>query len=208
MVNFNGKGLDMEKEMYNIEDAWTNTFTGRVARPLEPNRTNYCIEDIAHSLSLQCRWNGHSKSFYSVAQHSVYASDFVRIKGESKPTVDRDYRFAALMHDASEAYLCDVPRPIKGHLGNYKELEAKTELAIQNRFGIIVNPHVLDAVKLVDNELLVRERNALIVKAPNMIWGFETFDDSYIQTMLEDIECWSPEKAEIEFLDTFKELQN
>lgn len=199
----------MEKETYyDIEDAWTNTFTGKVARPLEPHRTNYCIEDIAHSLSMQCRWNGHSKIFYSVAQHSVYASDFVRIKGDSAPTSDRDYCFAALMHDASEAYLCDVPRPIKGHLGNYKELEEKTELMIQNHFNIIVNPHVLDAVKLVDNELLVRERKLLVKPAEDMIWGFETFDDAYISKMLETIEYWSPEKSEEEFLSAFKELNN
>lgn len=200
----------MEKEMtyVNIGDAWTNTFSGKVARPLEPEKTDYDIEDIAHSLSMQCRWNGHTREFYSVAQHSVYASRYIRVKGESIPTKEKPYKFAALMHDASEYVLCDVPRPIKGHLGGYKLLEAKTELAIQNHFNIMVAPHILDAVKLIDNELLVRERTLLVNKAPNIIWGFETFDDSYIREILTEIPSWNPALAKELFLKAFEELSN
>ena len=199
----------MEKDIFaDISNAWTNTFSGRVSRPLEPEKTDYNIEDIAHSLAMQCRWNGHTKTFYSVAQHSVYASRFIRIKGERKPTKEKSYKRAALMHDASEAYLCDIPRPIKGHLGRYKELEASTELAIQNNFGILTSPHLLEAVKEIDNALLVRERSILIEKAPNMIWGFETFDDSYITEMLPEIPYWSPENAKDFFLQEYRELFN
>src|SRR5690606_29748913 len=94
---------------------WMQTFTGRRFWPLDPRPDEICIEDIAHALSMQCRYAGHCLSFYSVAEHSVLLSQHV-----AEP-----FRRWALLHDASEAYLVDVPRPIKGDLSNYRAVEAR-----------------------------------------------------------------------------------
>lgn len=105
---------------------WMQTFTGRRFWPLDPRPDEICIEDIAHALSMQCRYAGHCLSFYSVAEHSVLLSQHV-----AEP-----FRRWALLHDASEAYLVDVPRPIKGDLSNYRAVEARVMAAICERFGL------------------------------------------------------------------------
>lgn len=79
------------------------TFTGRRFWPLDPRACDLCIEDIAHALSLKCRFTGHTRSFYSVAEHSVRVAQIV-----APP-----HRLWALLHDAGEAYLPDVAGPIK-----------------------------------------------------------------------------------------------
>lgn len=83
---------------------WIQTYTGKKMFPLAPKREDICIEDIAHALSMKCRFNGHCNLFYSIAQHSLIVASLV------KP----ELRLAALLHDAAEAYLPDFCRPIKG----------------------------------------------------------------------------------------------
>lgn len=85
---------------------WMQTYTGRKFWPLNPRAEEVYIEDIAHSLALSCRFNGHCKVFYSIAQHSVLVSQIV------KPT----QQLIALLHDSAEAYLGDIIRPIKRFL--------------------------------------------------------------------------------------------
>src|SRR5690606_4110631 len=89
------------------------TFTGIYVDVFDPTPEMICIEDIAHALAHQCRFAGHVKRFYSVAQHSVMCSRMV----------DRLYQMEALLHDASEAYLLDIPKPIKEKIVGYKEME-------------------------------------------------------------------------------------
>lgn len=91
---------------------------------IEQQIDNICIEDIAHALSLQCRFSGHLQSFYSVAQHSINVATMV-------PNEDK---FAALMHDASEAYLVDIPAPIKPELKEYKEIEFRVMGTIAKKY--------------------------------------------------------------------------
>lgn len=87
---------------------WIQTFTGKQVWPLDPaNKANhFCIEDIAHALALKCRFTGHCRTFYSIAEHSVRVAELV-------PADDKAW---ALLHDAAEAYLPDVARPIKGKI--------------------------------------------------------------------------------------------
>lgn len=92
---------------------WIQTFTGKQFWPLNPRHQDIDIRDIAHALSMKCRYSGHTKFFYSVAEHSVLVSHFV----------PPDLALWGLLHDASEAYLPDVPRPIKRHLVGFKEME-------------------------------------------------------------------------------------
>jgi 5'-deoxynucleotidase YfbR-like HD superfamily hydrolase len=84
------------------------------------------IEDIAHGLAHTCRFNGHFKFFYSVAEHSMDVADHL----------SDEQKLLGLLHDASEAYLADLPRPIKPHLSNYRRLEAAIMAAVADRFEL------------------------------------------------------------------------
>lgn len=111
------------------EDLYTpdciRTFTGRYVNVFEPTVEMICIEDIAHALARQCRFGGHLKEFYSVAQHSLDCAN----------RVPDGFRLQALLHDASEAYLLDMPSPIKCRLGDYRGVERKLMFVIAEKFG-------------------------------------------------------------------------
>lgn len=93
---------------------WIQTFTGRQFFPIRPRPGDVCIEDVAHALALKCRFTGHCARFYSVAEHSVRCVQFL---GEAVAgrhgLMSPALAMAALLHDAAEAYLPDVARPIK-----------------------------------------------------------------------------------------------
>ena len=94
-----------------------------------------CIEDIAHALSLICRGNGQVKTFFSVGQHCINCAREALARGYS-----RRVAFACLLHDASECYLSDVPRPFKKTLSGYKEQEKNLlDLIYQKYLGSPLN---------------------------------------------------------------------
>lgn len=129
------------------------TFTGIQFWPLDPRPEEITIEDIAHGLAYTCRWGGQCKEFYSVAQHSV----------EVSYEVPPQLALIALMHDAPEAYIGDVKRPIKDDLANYREIERGIWLAIAERFGLPkCNPCEWPEVKEADNRALITERRDLM----------------------------------------------
>lgn len=125
--------LDENGLIVGISDA-VYTYTGRTIRPLDPNPADICIEDIAHALSQQCRYTGHTSTFYSVAEHSLLTSYVVALE----MGLGRREQLQALMHDASEAYLADIARPVKKAPGfqSYLTFEAQLEDAIAHRFGL------------------------------------------------------------------------
>ena len=90
-----------------------NTFTEKKFDPLHMTTEDVSIEDIAHALSLLCRGGGHLKYFYSVGQHSINCMKEAGARGWSK----------RLLHDASEAYIADIIRPVKVHLPDYYKIE-------------------------------------------------------------------------------------
>ena len=96
------------------------------------------IDDIAHALSNTCRYGGHIDRFYSVAQHSVIVSELV----------PAEYRMAALLHDASEAYISDIVSPAKRMLGDYQKLEAKITEAINKKFNIDTHNEIIKKADL------------------------------------------------------------
>jgi hypothetical protein len=104
------------------------TYSGRSLNPLAPRAADIVVEDIAHALSMQCRFGGHVRQFYSVAQHSFLVSHAV-------PVADALW---ALLHDASEAYLMDLPTPVKetGPLKGYRGVEAQLQRIIYQTFGL------------------------------------------------------------------------
>ncbi len=131
------------------------TFTGQYVNVFEPDPETIKIEDIAHSLARQCRFGGHLPNFYSVAQHSLNCAYI---------TDNKELKLAALLHDASEAYLLDIPRPIKSGLTNYKEIEDKLMMVIANKFGFEYPLPV--EVKKVDEIMLETEWYALMLRKP------------------------------------------
>ena len=109
----------------NRKGDFIQTFTGRMFWPIDPQPDEVDIEDIAHALSNVCRFCGHTREFYSVAQHSVLVSEIV-------PAA---FALEGLLHDATEAYISDVARPVKPYLTNYKEIEINLYRAIAKRFN-------------------------------------------------------------------------
>jgi uncharacterized protein len=167
---------------------WIQTFTGRAVYPMDPMIDEIDIEDIAHSLSMQCRYTGHTKKFYSVAEHSVYISYFV------KP----ENALWGLLHDASEAYLTDIPRPVKPYLPEYKKAELQMMRVIAAKFGLDW-PEPAE-VKEMDTRILFNERRDLLHTS--------ILDWNLSGEPIPGLTCegWQPAKAKRVFLRRFKEL--
>lgn len=166
---------------------WVGTWSGRAFWPLDPRPEELSIEDIAHHLSLQCRWAGATSEFYSVAEHSV------RVARLLPPGL----RLAGLLHDAAEAYLLDLPRPLKRapELRAYADAEERLQRAVARRWGL---PHPLPAaVKEADDILLATELRDLL---PRRCWG-EAFIAE--KALPERIVPWAADVAERRFLRAF-----
>ena len=185
---------EKEKERARIGD-WIQTFSGRKFWPIDPRAEDICIEDIAHALSLLCRFAGHCRLFYSVAQHCCLGVIF----GKDMLCTRRN-KLNFLLHDASEAYLVDLPRPLKrsGQFGElYKKYEGKLEVEIAMKFNL--DWPMLPVVREVDTMMLYTERRDLLSLPPEM-WLDEVipFEDSIVP--------WTSSKAEETFLNLFEAL--
>jgi len=170
---------------------WMQTFSGRQFWPMDPKPEDVCILDIANSLGKICRYNGHCKKFYSVAEHSYYVSKYVEPQNA----------LWGLLHDASEAYMCDLIRPLKNEpfARSFRLFENKIIEVIAEAFelGSKMIPY---EVKLVDNAILADElekNNA----APPAPW--EGIENTKLNI---DFEFWSPEEAPQKFLNRFFEI--
>lgn len=136
--------------------------------PFDPSPKDVSIEDIAWHLSMKCRYTGASTKFYSVAQHSVLVS----------LCVPRHLELAALLHDAAEAYLPDIARPIKDrfyvcfneHVYRFDELEERIVDVIFNKFGVDVWMYEHPEIEKADVRIGMTEKRDLMVKAPAS-WG-------------------------------------
>ena len=168
---------------------WMQTATGLAFWPMDPRPAEIKIEDIAHALSNLCRYAGHCREFYSVAQHSVLVARALPV--ELRPW--------GLLHDASEAYLVDVPRPVKPFLAGYKEAEEAVERAVAEAFGLVW-PMPAE-VKRVDNAILADEAAQIMVSPPR--------DWCLLEPALGiDIDPWAPQTAKRRFLEAFHEIES
>lgn len=167
---------------------WMQTHSGLQFFPLDPRGKDIQIADIAHALAHQCRYAGHTHAFYSVAQHSVLVSH----------ACDPADALWGLLHDATEAYLVDIPRPIKRapELAGYRELEARLEAVIADRFGLALP--IPASVKRADVVLLATERRD-IMGPPPARWRVE----EQVSPLEERIVPWRPEVAREMFLARF-----
>jgi 5'-deoxynucleotidase YfbR-like HD superfamily hydrolase len=175
---------------------YLQTVSGRWVNPFDPDPDQLDAGDIARALANQCRFGGHSRAFYSVAQHSVIVSRLVEERGG-----DAEDCFAALMHDATEAYLGDMPHPIKhrSELGAaFKAAEDELERALREHFRI--KPDVPE-IKRADRALLATERRAFSAETWHRpeLDGFEPLDL--------ELTAWSPDEAQRAFAARYAELE-
>lgn len=135
-----------------------NTFTGKKFDPMEIRPEDINERDVAHALSLVCRGCGHLRRFYSVAQHSVNCAleALARGAGERKALI-------CLLHDASEAYISDIIRPVKCHIPKYYEIEDMIMRTVLTRFGLDdITPEEDGFWRMIDDALLENELKALL----------------------------------------------
>ncbi len=171
---------------------WMQTFTGRAFYPLDPRPEDVCIEDVAHALAMQCRYNGHSIPFYSVAEHSVIVSYNVKF----------EHAREGLMHDAAEAYLGDMIRPLKATpLGElFAVYERRVEAVIAERFALWWTAEATADVSEIDRRILCDELAHVMAAPPQPWWhGSEIGLGSFPSGE-------PPQVAERDFLDRFRYL--
>lgn len=151
------------------------TFTGKVfdLQILDPD--SICIEDIAHGLANTARWAGQLEKFYSVAQHSFYVA----------MNLPKELQLAGLLHDASEAYMGDMPSPFKKMLPDFKLHEDRLMQTVAEKFGF--EYPLSKEIKKVDADFLNIEWNSLVMKK-------------------EEILSWPPEYAKEQFLFLYEEI--
>jgi 5'-nucleotidase len=174
----------------NAGDGCIITHNGKWFNVLDPDPDDVDIQDIAHSLSLQGRFTGHTREFYSVAQHSVLVADHC----------PSDFALIGLLHDGSEAYLSDMARPIKKHpdFGPfYLAAEKRVQDAIFKHFGLPLE--MPKEVEYADNLLLRTEARDLMPDS------FPVYEGAVLE---EEIIPWTPKRAKKEFLMKFYELTN
>lgn len=162
------------QEAYAVGPHCIRTWTGQLLDLSNPHFSDIRIEDIARGLSYKFRFGAHSASTLTVAEHSINASKIV----------PEEHALAALLHDASEAYIGDIPSPIKSLMPDYKQIEHKLTLAIFKRFNVPYPLH--DSVKKADQQLLEAE------------WEF-VVHRGQVQTMI-------PAVAHMRFLNRFTQL--
>lgn len=147
------------------QNDWIQTHTGKRIFPLRLQPEDIDIRDIAHALSLQCRYAGHIPEHYSVAQHCLFCYDWAQIRPGSLWTNAQfdTLLLAILLHDASEAYLTDIPRPLKVQdiFSGYRDLESHVQRMIFDRFGLNESWYYSSTIKAIDNEILVWESQEL-----------------------------------------------
>ena len=173
---------------------WIQTYKGGRFYLNDPK---FDIEEIAHSLSLQCRFTGHIKNFYSVAEHSVLVAGITaHLEGD---------KFEGLMHDAHEAYFSDLASPWKAVVPDYKKREKSLEAAMRKQFGLA--PTISETVKKADWV-------ALFIEAKNLLngsldgWEAPEGVKELAAELGKEIEpnCWIPREAEKMFLQVYNAI--
>lgn len=146
---------------------WMQTFTGRQYWPLDPRANEVDPVDIAHHLSMMCRYCGAVERFYSVAEHTLGVTHVGLREAERRGFI-RPQHFVRLLllHDAPEAYCHDLIRPIKRCVTGYDVVEAANQTAIYERFAIDTMHGLEYLIKQADNAMLLAEQEWIMKPAP------------------------------------------
>lgn len=179
--------------MKRTSNNYIETYTGKEFYVLDPRPEDISIVDIAHALSMICRYTGHSNTFYSVAEHSYHISQLC----------SPENRLWGLLHDASEAYLADIASPVKPFLHNYREMEETIMKTICDKFGL---PHEMpEEVHYYDMEML-RVESYHLMNSRGLNWAVNKNNPS--PRVMETIPCMAQERAKLLFLEQFELLTN
>jgi len=178
LMGRNGRPLPFPKDEKGMDGLYSGnlirTWSGVLIDVFDPNPNDIVIEDIAHGLAMRCRFGGHTQSFHTVAEHCIHICDMVP---------DR-LKMQALLHDASEAYIGDMPTPIKKNLPVFLRLEMRLMERIGERFGF--DPHLDPMVKALDKSSLEWE------------WEHKVVEDK--------VQSLSPERVKALFLQRFYDI--
>ena len=179
---------------------WMESYSGYKVRLYEEDalsETEFRIEDIAHSLAMNCRYNGHCKTFYSVAEHSVLVSYLV----------SPGLALTGLLHDATEAYISDIVKPFKDQLHNYKEIEDHLHYRLAKAFDIYTE--MPKEIKVADLGICQLEADILL-PSKGKDWdipeGLVTWEEFQARTGCTQMPCMEWEEAKNFFLRRYEEL--
>ena len=171
--------------------SWIQTYTRKRFDFRNPRPQDICIQDIAQGLSHICRFAGQTDRFYSVLEHSWHVSYLV----------PAEHALVGLLHDAPEAYMVDLPKPLKDLLPAYECIEHDVWRVIATKFGMpLVMP---DCVKTADIQMLLLERDVLM-GGPIEPWVL----GEHYKPANRSLCGWRPDVARDLFLKRFRELVN
>ena len=174
-----------------MHDPYVSTYLGNRFYLTRPHIDDVAIEDIAHGLAYQCRFNGQTREFYSVAQHSVMVMNLV----------PEEQRLAALLHDAAEAYLGDMVKPLKNLFPAFSEIETQVMAIIGQRFGIELTT-LHPSIKQADLVALATEKRDLMPHSTEP-WAYLE-GVTPVPTVIRPL---PPKQAKMAFLDAFAKIQ-
>lgn len=173
---------------------YITTYTGVHFYPLEPNPEDIRIEDIAHALSMHCRANGHYKYFYSVADHCIDCAAEAQARG-----LDPYISMICLLHDAAEAYISDIPRPVKRDLKGIYEIEDRIADMVYIKFACrIPDRKEFELMREIDDAMLYHEFKANM--GEELTYGKIVSERSFKTRV--------PAESETEFIEMFGKLRN
>lgn len=181
---------------------WMQTFTGKQYWPLDPRAEDVDPHDIAHHLSMICRYCGACNRFYSVAEHSVGVLYIGTREAKRRGILSVNLQRHLLLHDAPEAYCHDLIRPIKRCIEGYVEIEGLNYDAICKRFRLRgLKPNEAALIKQADNAVLLAEQARLMGPAPAKWTPIEVPDQMVIDATRWIIEASAQADPKAVFLD-------
>jgi len=173
------------------------TYPGlRFLDPFNPDPEQIHIEDIANSLGMLCRYGGHVKNFYSVAEHCVLMADHV-FKRENSQSL----AFAVLMDDAPEAYLQDLIRPNKIRLAEYRVADNAFGKVIRNKYGIAHGGFLSEVVHQYDFRMLRTEMSQMLGEVFIQMHFPKIAKAEYLDGV--ELQYWRPHEARLKFTEAF-----
>lgn len=166
-----------------MSEPFIETWSGKRFEFLNPKRNQICLGDIANTLAGICRYNGNARRHYSVAEHSVLLADYAL----ARLGCTRQEARTVLMHDAAEAYIGDIPGPIKPFVPEFRGIEDAIMLELSRAFNLI-HP-IPDWIKDIDRRIVSDERSQLLADSGN-VWPTDDAEPLGVA-----LPCWRRDQA-------------